>query len=229
MIDPELISGAGEGFLLGASLIIAIGAQNAFVLRQGLQRQHVFAVATVCALSDAVLIAAGVAGLGTLVGRNPGLLMAIAIVGAAFLVVYGALAGRRVLHPAALRPAGQSGRTLAATLATCLGLTHLPQPARLSRHSRTHRRPVGPPRATGSRRVRDWRSAGVRDLALRFGVRCSAARAAVRATSRVASARRDNRNRDVGNCRPPDLRGDGVGVRRRSPDRPDSLQLPSAP
>jgi L-lysine exporter family protein LysE/ArgO len=51
--------------------------------------------------------------------------MAIAIVGAAFLVVYGALAGRRVLHPAALRPAGQSGRTLAATLATCLGLTFL--------------------------------------------------------------------------------------------------------
>jgi L-lysine exporter family protein LysE/ArgO len=125
MIDPELISGAGEGFLLGASLIIAIGAQNAFVLRQGLQRQHVLAVATVCARSDAVLIAAGVAGLGTLVGRNPGLLMAIAIVGAAFLVVYGALAGRRVLHPAALRPAGQSGRTLAATLATCLGLTFL--------------------------------------------------------------------------------------------------------
>ena len=58
---------AVEGFLLGASLIIAIGAQNAFVLRQGLQRRHVFAVATVCVVSDAVLIAAGVAGLGALV------------------------------------------------------------------------------------------------------------------------------------------------------------------
>lgn len=125
MIDPQLISAGGEGFLLGASLIIAIGAQNAFVLRQGLQRQHVFAVATVCALSDAVLIAVGVAGLGALVGRNPGLLMMVAILGAAFLVVYGALAGRRALRPAGLRPADQAGLTLAATLATCLALTFI--------------------------------------------------------------------------------------------------------
>ena len=125
MIDPQLISAGGEGFLLGASLIIAIGAQNAFVLRQGLQRQHVFAVATVCALSDAVLIAVGVAGLGALVGRNPGLLMMVAILGAAFLVVYGALAARRALRPAGLRPADQAGLTLAATLATCLALTFL--------------------------------------------------------------------------------------------------------
>ena len=63
-----------EGFLLGASLIVAIGAQNAFVLRQGLRRRHVFAVAMVCAASDAVLIAAGVAGLGSVVRAAPGLL-----------------------------------------------------------------------------------------------------------------------------------------------------------
>ena len=61
-----------EGLLLGASLIIAIGAQNAFVLRQGLQRRYVFAVATTCTLCDIVLIAAGVAGLGTLVQKLTG-------------------------------------------------------------------------------------------------------------------------------------------------------------
>jgi L-lysine exporter family protein LysE/ArgO len=125
MIDPQLLAAGGEGFLLGASLIIAIGAQNAFVLRQGLQRRHVFAVASVCALSDALLIAAGVAGLGTLVGRNAGLLTTVTIVGAAFLIAYGALAARRAFHPTTLRPAGQAGRTLAATLATCLALTFL--------------------------------------------------------------------------------------------------------
>ena len=62
-----MLGAAGEGFLLGLSLILAIGAQNAFVLRQGLLRQHVLAVCLVCAVSDALLIAAGVAGFGVLV------------------------------------------------------------------------------------------------------------------------------------------------------------------
>ena len=62
----EILQPAIEGFLLGGSLIIAIGAQNAFVLRQGLARRHVFPIATFCFLADALLIAAGVAGLGTL-------------------------------------------------------------------------------------------------------------------------------------------------------------------
>ena len=61
-MGERLLSAAVEGFLLGAGLIVAIGAQNAFVLRQGLARRHVFAVATVCALSDLALIAAGLAG-----------------------------------------------------------------------------------------------------------------------------------------------------------------------
>ncbi|MFU8778318.1 MAG: LysE/ArgO family amino acid transporter, partial [Roseovarius sp.] len=60
------------GFALGLSLILAIGAQNAFVLRQGLRRQHVLAVVLICALSDAVLVAAGVTGFGVLAEAVPG-------------------------------------------------------------------------------------------------------------------------------------------------------------
>jgi len=62
-----MLAAAISGFLLGATLIIAIGAQNAFILRQGLKREHVFVLCLICAVSDAALIAAGVAGLGTLI------------------------------------------------------------------------------------------------------------------------------------------------------------------
>ncbi len=72
-------SAALAGFFLGASLIIAIGAQNAFILRQGLLRSHVFILCLICALSDAVLIAAGVAGLGTLVARSPMLISVVTL------------------------------------------------------------------------------------------------------------------------------------------------------
>lgn len=121
------IFGAGvEGLLLGAGLIIAIGAQNAFVLRQGLIRQHVFAVATVCALSDLVLIAAGVAGLGALVRAHGEALEVITLAGAAFLFVYGALAFRRALAPGRLEAArNEGGASLGKALATCLALTFL--------------------------------------------------------------------------------------------------------
>ena len=64
MLGSASLSAAGSGLGLGLSLIVVIGAQNAFVLRQGLRREHVFAVCAVCALSDAILIAAGVAGFG---------------------------------------------------------------------------------------------------------------------------------------------------------------------
>ncbi len=114
-----------EGFLLGLTLIVAIGAQNAFVLRQGLERRHVFAVATVCALSDALLIAAGVGGLGTLVRQNPTLIMLVTVGGAVFLFVYGALSLRRALRPEGMRAAAKTGAGLGATLATCLALTFL--------------------------------------------------------------------------------------------------------
>ncbi len=87
MTQPSLFGTATEGFFLGAGLIVAIGAQNAFVLRQGLARRHVFAVTTLCALSDVALIAAGVAGLGRLVEAAPALLAWISVSGALFLLV----------------------------------------------------------------------------------------------------------------------------------------------
>ena len=77
-----------SGFATSAALIVAIGAQNAFVLRQGLKREHVGAVVAVCALSDALLITLGVAGLGALVQQHPGLLALARYGGAAFELVY---------------------------------------------------------------------------------------------------------------------------------------------
>ncbi|MFN3855524.1 MAG: LysE/ArgO family amino acid transporter [Phreatobacter sp.] len=126
MTSSALFSAAGTGFLIGLGLIVAIGAQNAFVLRQGLVRRHVFAVATVCALADALLIAAGVAGLGTLVAASPLLMRLTAWGGAAFLAAYGLMAARRALHPSALTAAQGSGEAgLAATLAAAFAFTFL--------------------------------------------------------------------------------------------------------
>jgi len=123
---PEpLAAAAVEGFLLGASLIVAIGAQNAFVLRQGLQRRHVFAVALTCALADALLIAAGVAGLGSLLRRVPGLFPAVTVLGVAFLAGYGLLAARRAWRGEVLEASAGEGQSLSAALATCLALTFL--------------------------------------------------------------------------------------------------------
>jgi L-lysine exporter family protein LysE/ArgO len=120
------MAAALSGFFLGAGLIIAIGAQNAFVLRMGLKRQHVFAVCLICALSDALLIAAGVAGLGSWIARSPQLIGVVAIAGAAFLVFYGLLAARRALRAEALLPAETGEATsLKAAMAACLAFTFL--------------------------------------------------------------------------------------------------------
>ena len=121
----QSIAAAVEGVLIGAGLIVAIGAQNAFVLRQGLLRRHVFAVATVCALSDLLLIALGVAGLGRLVQGAPSVLLIITLGGAGFLAVYGALAFRRAIAPGRLNAADTEAIGLGATIATCLALTFL--------------------------------------------------------------------------------------------------------
>ena len=86
-----MFEAAAAGFLTGLSLILAIGAQNAFVLRQGLRREHVGAVVAVCAGSDALLIAAGVAGFGAVSQAVPWLAEAMRWAGVAFLLVYGAL------------------------------------------------------------------------------------------------------------------------------------------
>ena len=87
------------GLVLGLSLIVAIGAQNVFVLRQGIRREHVLAVVLVCALSDAVLILAGVTGIGFALEAVPWLVDAARWLGAAFLIGYGLLAARRAWRP----------------------------------------------------------------------------------------------------------------------------------
>jgi len=94
-----------RGFGLGASLIIAIGAQNAFVLRQGLRREQAVLVAAICAVCDAALIALGAAGVGSAIASLPWLARLASLGGAAFLLYYGASAFRRALSPAVLGPA----------------------------------------------------------------------------------------------------------------------------
>lgn len=89
---------AASGLVAGLSLIVAIGAQNAFVLRQGLRREHVPVVVLVCAASDALLIAVGVAGLDVLVARAPALLEVLRWGGVVFLLGYGARAAVRALR-----------------------------------------------------------------------------------------------------------------------------------
>ena len=112
------------GFLTALSLIAAIGAQNAFVLRQGLRREHVLPVVLTCALSDAVLIAVGVAGFGTLAAIAPWITTAMLYAGAAFLLAYGAVRFRAALRGGdALRPTPGSATSLGRTLATVLVLT----------------------------------------------------------------------------------------------------------
>lgn len=113
------------GFALGFSLILAIGAQNAFVLRQGLRREHVLAVVLVCAFSDAVLVAAGVAGFGALAEAVPGLERIMRYGGAAFLLVYGARAFLAAWRGGAVLEAGAGAGSLTRALLTCLALTWL--------------------------------------------------------------------------------------------------------
>lgn len=140
MISP-LLAGLGLGF----SLIIAIGAQNLFVLRQGLRREHVILVAAICALSDAILIALGVSGVGLVLHAVPWLIDVVRWAGAVFLVGYGLLAARRAWRPSghtleaegadagartASTDAASAGATAVATRAlpvalTCLALTWL--------------------------------------------------------------------------------------------------------
>ncbi|WP_394691946.1 LysE/ArgO family amino acid transporter [Hoeflea sp.] len=113
------------GLLLGGSLIIAIGAQNAFILRQGLLRQHVFILCLICALSDAVLIGLGVAGLGAVISGSDLLIAMVTLGGALFLACYAVLALRRALAPTALTAAKSGAGSLKAAVLTCLAFTFL--------------------------------------------------------------------------------------------------------
>lgn len=120
-----MLAAAINGFLLGASLIIVIGAQNAFVLRQGLARSHVFLICLICALSDAVLIALGVGGLGAFVANSAPMIAAVTIGGAIFLLVYGLLAFRRAFYTGGLEAGAEKPAGLGAAMAACLAFTFL--------------------------------------------------------------------------------------------------------
>jgi L-lysine exporter family protein LysE/ArgO len=121
-----MLSSFVPGFLLSASLILAIGAQNAFVLRQGLRREHVFWVCLVCGVSDALLITAGVAGFGALSQAAPWFETAMRYGGAAFLAYYGWRSAVSAWRGGeALQAAGQAPVSLRATLLTLLAITWL--------------------------------------------------------------------------------------------------------
>ncbi|MCH0566576.1 MULTISPECIES: LysE/ArgO family amino acid transporter [unclassified Streptomyces] len=123
---PSTLVAAAAGFGTGLSLIVAIGAQNAFVLRQGIRRHAVLAVVGICALSDAVLITLGVGGVGAVVVAWPGVLTAVGWIGGAFLICYGVLAARRVLRPAgALRAEREATGSRRRAVLACLAMTWL--------------------------------------------------------------------------------------------------------
>ena len=107
-----------SGLASGLSLIVAIGAQNAFVLRQGLQRSHVALVIAVCAVSDLVLILLGVAGIGVVIEQAPAVLEVVRWAGAAFLAAYGAFAAWRAIRGQAV---GQFGAGQAVSWVAVLG------------------------------------------------------------------------------------------------------------
>ncbi|MER6273853.1 LysE family transporter [Streptomyces sp900105755] len=121
------LAAAAAGFGSGLSLIVAIGAQNAFVLRQGIRRDAVLVVVGICALSDAALISLGVGGVGAIVVAWPGAVRAVGLIGGAFLLCYGALAARRVLRPGTggLRTDGEATGSRRRAVLTCLAMTWL--------------------------------------------------------------------------------------------------------
>ncbi len=121
-IAPTVLLGLGTGL----ALIIAIGAQNAFVLRQGIRGEHIGVVVLICAVSDAVLIAAGIAGIGAVIEAAPAVVEVIRLGGAAFLLAYAVFAAKRAIKPGALTAAeNQRGGGLASVAATALALTWL--------------------------------------------------------------------------------------------------------
>ncbi len=114
------------GFALSATLIVAIGAQNAFVLRQGIRKEHVGPIVLFCAAADLLLIALGVGGLAGVLGDSPALVALLTVAGSAFLAWYGVRALRRALTPSALHAAtGTETLSLGAAMAQAVGFTLL--------------------------------------------------------------------------------------------------------
>jgi L-lysine exporter family protein LysE/ArgO len=113
------------GFIASFTLIAAIGAQNAFVLRQGIRGEHVLTVVAVCTVSDILLISAGIAGFGALINAHPSVVDIAKFGGAAFLIGYGLLAAWRAWRPSTLTPSDAAPVRLAQVVITCLALTFL--------------------------------------------------------------------------------------------------------
>ena len=113
------------GFLTGLSLIVAIGAQNAFVLRQGLTRSNVFLVVLICSLSDALLIALGVLGLGTAIESLPALLEVVRWFGVGYLVWFGISSLRKAFRAESLSASDNSAKSIKQAVITTLSLTFL--------------------------------------------------------------------------------------------------------
>ncbi|MGW0161327.1 L-lysine exporter [Mycobacterium sp. NPDC003323] len=113
------------GFLTTMALIAAIGAQNAFVLRQGIRGEHVVPVIALCTVSDLILIAAGIAGVGAIITAHPTAVTIVKLGGAAFLIGYGVLAARRAFRPGALTPTEETPARLLEVLLTAAALTWL--------------------------------------------------------------------------------------------------------
>lgn len=120
-----MVTAVLKGFGMGAGLIVAIGAQNAFVLSSALRNQHVFIVAALCILIDTILIVAGVWGLGSLIQQFPALLKVATWGGALFLLVYGFLAFRRAVHPSQLNANSRTAPSVQAAVLTTLALSLL--------------------------------------------------------------------------------------------------------
>ena len=114
-----------QGLATGLALIVAIGSQNAFVLRQGIRREHVLPLVAFCALSDALLILAGIGGAGALIQGNVTLMLVTRYGGALFLASYGALAARRAWQGSQMQLDKSSAVTLATALTACFGFTFL--------------------------------------------------------------------------------------------------------
>ena len=113
------------GFLAGLSMIVAIGAQNAFVIRQGLTRQHVFIVVAICALCDALLIALGIAGLGAIIQGLPWLLEIVRWFGVLYLSWFGIKSVRSAFKNEVMDASGAQTTSLAKVVGAVLGFTLL--------------------------------------------------------------------------------------------------------
>src|SRR5690554_1690708 len=198
------------GFGLGLSLIVAIGAQNAYILRQGARREHLLAVLLVCILSDVALILAGVAGFGTLIEHAPWAVVLMRWFGVAFLLGYGVIAakrngaegrpGRRARHPGARRhcDADKTARKSTRTGGRHGPRSHLAEPARVPGHRRAarvgghHARPGCPLGVRGRSMPRQ------RGLVRGTRLRCPAAVTVAGLATVLAHPRRHHRGHHAG-------------------------------